>query len=362
MIKYLVSISRINKIGASAMRRLFNFFPDAKQVWEASLSDLLQAGLNEKLATEFVFKRKNIDPDNEMDKMQKENIQVISFLDKNYPRLLKETHNPPFTLFYKGDLSNITEETIAIVGSRKFTQYGKQVTERIVEELIAQNILIVSGMALGIDSIAHITTIKNKKRTVAVLGSGLDQQHIYPSSNRGLAEEIIANQGLLISEYPIGTEPLKHNFPMRNRIISGLSLGTLVIEAGESSGALITSKYALEQNREVFAIPGNINQPMSVGTNNLIKQGAKLVHSANDIFEELNIKQIQEFHKAQSINPDSKEEAELLKILANEPQHINNIVKLSGFTITQVNSTLVLLEMKGLVKNLGGNRYIKSMQ
>jgi len=344
------------------MRRLFNYFPDAKQIWQANLAELLRAGLTEKLATEFVFKKKNIDPDHELEKMHKENIQVVSFLDKKYPRLLKETHNPPYVLFYKGNIENITEETIAIVGSRKFTQYGKQVTERIVEELIAQNILIVSGMALGIDSIAHITTVKNKKRTVAVLGSGLDQQNIYPSSNRGLAEEIIANQGLLISEYPIGTLPLKHNFPMRNRIISGLSLGTVVIEAGESSGALITSKFALEQNREVFAIPGNINQPMSVGTNNLIKQGAKLVHNANDIFEELNIKQIQEFHKAQSINPDSKEEAELLKILANESQHINNIVKLSNFPITQVNSTLVLLEMKGLVKNLGGNMYIKSMQ
>jgi len=361
MIKYLIAISKINKIGPSTLRRLLNYYPDPQAIWEASHDSLLATKLNENLINEFVIKRKQINPDSEIENLQKENVKTVSSFDINYPRLLKEIHNHPFLLYYKGDLNNISEETIAVVGSRKITNYGRQVTERIVEELVAQDVSIVSGLALGVDSVAHISAIKSNKKTIAVLGSGLDRQNLYPASNRGLAEEIVEKKGLIISEYPLSTLPLKHNFPMRNRIISGLSLGTLVIEAGESSGALITSKFALEQNREVFAIPGNINQPMSVGTNNLIKQGAKLVQSAQDIFEELNIKQIKEFHHNQTINPDSKEEAEILKQLSNEQKHINELVKSSDFNITQVNSTLMLLEMKGLVKNLGNNTYIKSM-
>jgi len=191
-----------------------------------------------------------------------------------------------------------------------------------------------------------------------VLGSGLDKQNIYPSINRSLAGEILANGGLLVSEFPVGMMPLRHNFPARNRVISGLCLGTLVIEAGESSGALITAHFALEQNREVFAIPGSINLPMSIGTNNLIKRGAKLVMSAEDIFEELNLKQLKQFQTAEQTIPDSPEEGAIIKHLKTEPLHINEIVKLSDLTMQEVNSTLMMLEMKGKVRNLGNNSYI----
>jgi DNA processing protein len=357
--KYLISISKINKIGPSTLGRLFKYFKSGEAIWTASYNDLKHVGLYENIIQEFLLKRKIINPDQELENLNKHNIKVTALPDDDYPRLLKEIHNPPFILYYKGNLTNLSEESIAIVGSRKMTSYGKQITQTIVSELSNQNIMTISGLALGVDSIVHIHTLQNDNRTVAVLGAGLDR--IYPTTNHILAQKIVEQNGLLISEYPIGTLPLKHNFPMRNRIISGLSLGTLVIEAGESSGALITAKFALEHNREVFAIPGNLTSPMSKGTNDLIKNGAKLVQSAEDILEELNIKQIQQFKTNQEIIPDSPEEAEILKHLTSEQKHVNELVKLSSFTITKVNSTLMMLEMKGLIKNLGNNIYIKSM-
>lgn len=357
-LKYWLAFSAVNKFGFQKINALRAYFPSLKEAWEASLAELIQAGINQEFAEEFVLKRKEINPDQELEKLNTEKINAITIIDERYPKLLKEIYSPPFILYYRGDLENLTERTIAVVGTRKMTDYGKLVVEKIVAELVAGKMIIVSGLALGIDAAAHVAALTNGGITAAVLGSGLDRQNIYPTVNRPLADEVIAKNGLLISEYSPGTMPLRHHFPMRNRLIAGLSLGTLIVEAGESSGALITARFALEQNREVFAVPGNITNPMSEGTNDLIKKGAKLVACAEDIFEELNIKQ---FASAQKINetiPSSPEEATILKFLRIEPLHVNELVRRSDLSITEINATLMMLEIKGRIKNIGNMTYV----
>jgi DNA processing protein len=227
--------------------------------------------------------KENIDPFKEWEKIEKQNIDFIIYSENKYPNLLKEIPYPPSSFYIKGKIPE-GMPCIAIVGTRKVSMYGKLVTEKLVQELINYNFVIVSGLAYGVDTIAHQTALKNKGKTIAVLGSGLN--NVYPYSNKKLSQEIIKH-GALISEYPLEASIIKHYFPWRNRIISGLSLATVVIEAPEKSGALITAKFALEQNREVFAIPGSIFNKNSMGTNDLIKQGAKLVSRVEDIFEEL---------------------------------------------------------------------------
>ena len=356
-LQFYLAFSQIQRIGSKKIKLLLNYFDSIESAWKAPMNELRAAGMDEGTLSEFLLRRSQINPEHELEKLEKEELKAVTIEDDDYPALLKETFTPPSILYYRGDLNNLHEQAIAVVGSRKITTYGKTVVEKIIPQLVNQDIIIVSGLALGIDALAHATTINAGKQTVAVLGSGLDRQSIYPASNRYLVDKILEKNGLLISEYPIGMMPLRHNFPARNRIISGLSLGTLVVEAGERSGALITAKFALEQNREVFAVPGNINQPLSIGTNNLVKRGAKLVQSAEDILEELNIKQLQQFKKNQEIIPDTPEEGVILKHLANEPLHLNEIVKRSHLTTQEVNATLMMLEMKGTVRNLGNNTY-----
>jgi DNA processing protein len=356
-LKYHVAFSQISRLGSKKFKQLKNFFPDIKTAWSAGQAELLRAGLDEKMVEEIVLVRRDINPDLEMEKLQKENVNVVALEDKRYPKLLKEIHLPPFILYYKGDLTNLNEQALAVVGTRKISAYGKIVTEQIVGDLSNQELIIVSGLAEGIDSVAHRSALQNKKTTVSVLGSGLARENIYPSFNRQLVDRILENNGLIVSEFPLNMMPLRHNFPIRNRIISGLSLGTLVIEAGESSGALITAAFALEQNREVFAIPGSITSPMSIGTNNLIKRGAKLVQTASDILEELNLKELKQFKAAEAAIPASPEEATITKHLEFEPLHINEIMKRTDLSMQEVNATLTLLEIKGRIRNLGNCTY-----
>src|SRR3989339_533036 len=260
-IKYWVAFSRVPKIGATRLARLYGFFSSMQEAWQASFSDLMSSGLEEKIVNEFFAEKNSIDPDAEWKKLEKENIKVVTIGDKHYPKLLKE------------------------------------IIPQVVNDLVKNGFTIVSGLALGVDALAHKTTVDCKGKTVAVLGSGIDEQNIYPTQNRYLASEIIKNGGAVISEYPLGTIAFPGNFPFRNRIISGLSLGTLVIEAAEESGALITAKYALDQNREVFAVPGSIFSPTSAGPNKLIKMGARVVTSIDDILETLNLANATEFIK-----------------------------------------------------------------
>jgi DNA processing protein len=355
--KYYNAFNLIPQIGPLRFKKIYSYFDTMKDAWEANASEFQKAGLEKEVIEKIIQKRKEVSPDEEFEKLEKEEIKIITINDESYPSRLQEIYNAPALLYFKGEIEK-DELAIAIVGSRKVSIYGKQAASHLSSELSQAGITIVSGMALGIDSIAHRECLKQKNRTMAVLGGGIDINSIYPSSNRQLAEEIIS-KGAIISEYPIGTPPLKQHFPARNRIISGLSLGVLVIEAAESSGALITAKFALEQNREVFAIPGNIYSKNSEGTNNLIKLGAKLVSKTDDILEELNLDSLKKIEKAKEVIPENKEEALILENLsAAEPVHIDHLAKIVKMNVTAVSSLLTLMEIKGKVKNVGGMRYV----
>jgi len=249
---------------------------------------------------------------------------------------------------------------LAVVGARKFSSYGKQVAESLVFELAKAGLTIVSGLALGIDSLAHSAALSAGGRTISVLGSGLDRQSIYPSSNRYLVDKIIAADGLILSEFPLGTQPLKHNFPQRNRLISGLSVGTLVIEASEKSGSLITAKFALEQNREVLAVPGSIYNPSSAGTNWLIKQGAAVVTKTEDVLNALDLLAITNYTQKENLIPRSEAEGRILPFLCLEAIHIDQLIRQTGLTSAEISSELILMEMRGAVKNLGGMMYVRA--
>ncbi|PJE57709.1 MAG: DNA-protecting protein DprA [Candidatus Portnoybacteria bacterium CG10_big_fil_rev_8_21_14_0_10_38_18] len=285
-----------------------------------------------------------------------ENIRKITLQDKNYPAILKEIHNPPKELYIKGEIINQDKVAIGVVGTRKYTQYGKQACLDIAGKLARLGITIVSGLAKGIDTWAHQAALEQGGRTIAVLGSGLDKKSFYPSSNYSLSEKI-CQQGAMISEYPPGTRGTQFTFPQRNRIISGLSLGVVVIEAPEESGALITAALALEQNREVFAIPGSIYEKNTQGTNQLIKMGAKLVTDVEDILDELNLSHLLTIEK-KKIKPENKEEEIILSILSAQPIHIDEIIKNSELPASTVNSVLMILELKKAVRNLGRGNYI----
>lgn len=285
--------------------------------------------------------------------MSRVEFQKITIKSPNYPRLLKEIYDPPKELYVWGDLRAEENYPLAVVGTRKVSNYGRQVTIDLVKNLAKVGLTIISGLALGVDGLAHQACLDVNGRTIAVLGSGL--KHIYPSVHQKLAEKIVKAGGAVISEYPPETKPAKWNFPARNRIIAGMALGVLVIEAPEVSGALITARCALDSGREVFAVPGNINNQNSIGTNRLIKLGAKPVTRAEDILESFNLELTLEFKK--EVKPASKEEAIILEILKQEPAQIDEIIRKSKLEPPIVSSTLTIMEITGKVKHIGGGTY-----
>lgn len=357
-LKYWVALNNFSKFGPIRFKRIKKYFPNLENAFNANSTELMRAGIEEKVAEEFIIARQSINPDKLMEKIAEENIEVITIEDKNYPKLLKEIYDQPPLLYYRGKLTIADEFALAVVGSRKYSNYGKQVTEQLIKDLAINNLTIVSGLALGIDTLAHETTLNAHGRTIAILGSGLNKKNIYPSQNRYLADKIVASGGAIISEFPLETLPLKYNFPQRNRLISGLSLAVLVIEAGIKSGSLITAHHAIEQNRDVFAVPGNIYSPNSTGTNHLVQQGAKLISSANDIIETLNLTKIVSYIENKKIISDSPEEEKILASLAFEPTHVDELIRLTKLDTATINSTLIIMEMKGMIKNLGSMRYI----
>ncbi len=356
-LKYWNALNQNLKIGSRRFKKLYTYFPNMEQAWHADSLELKKAGLEDKIVDYVLVKRPTISPDQEIEKLTRENIKIVTLKDKNYPKLLKEIYDPPALLYIRGEIKEQDEFAIGVVGTRKISQYGKQIIPDIVQELASNKITIVSGLALGSDTLAHQAAVAVKGRTIAVLGSGIDRQSIYPYSNKSLSE-IIANHGAVISEYSLGTLPLKQHFPARNRIISGLSIGTLVTEAPSDSGALITARFAVEQNRDVFAIPGNIYSQNSQGPNSLIKQGAKLITCAQDILDELNLSMATSYQQTKEIVPETKEEEILLKIITKEPLHVDRIVQQSKMSAPQVSATLTIMEMKGKVRNLGAMNYV----
>jgi DNA processing protein len=284
-----------------------------------------------------------------------EQIRILKIEDKKYPKLLKEIKDPPKTLYYRGEIK-FDENCFAVVGTRRFSPYGKQVALEMAGDLAEAGLTIVSGLAPGIDTFCHQAVVERKKRTIAVLGTGLDEKTIYPQPNLKLAQRILETGGCLISEYPPGTPGSKFTFPSRNRIISGLSLGVLVVEAKQKSGALITANHAFEQKRKVFAVPGPIYSLNSKGCHYLIKRGAKLVENANDILKELNLP-LPTPGVGYSVTGETPEENLILGALKEEALDVDKIIEKTKLSAAKVASTLAILEIKGKVRNLGGNIY-----
>lgn len=354
-LQYWVGFSLIPGIGKVRFSQLESYFGSLEKAWQASPAELKQAGLDKNVINAVTHWQPKISLDTEMEKLERYGVNAFTWHDEGYPSRLKEIYDYPPIIYVRGSLLPEDEWCLAVVGTRRATVYGRQVTEEIVPDLAQNKITIISGLARGIDSVAHRTTLEAGGRTIAVFACGLDT--VYPPENADMARRII-QQGALISEYPLGTRPRADNFPRRNRILSGMSLGVLVTEAGETSGAMITAHLALEQNREVFAIPGSILSPASSGTNHLIQEGAKLVSSYSDILEELNLTAVAHQIEIREVIPTSDTESLLLKRLSAEPTHIDEVCRSSGLPIATVSSTLAMMELKGLVKQVGTMNYV----
>lgn len=357
---YLHGLNLLPQFGPARLGLLAKRFNSFQNAFKAGEKQLIATGLDAEIVKNFIQLRDKINLEAEAAKLEHEQIKILSFKDVNYPKLLLEIPKNPIILYYKGAMENSDELCVAVVGTRQITNYGRMVVPRLVEPLVDAGAVIVSGMAFGVDSASHNIAIKKQRRTIAVLGGGLDEKSLYPKHHALLAKQILDAGGALLSEYPIGTPNFKQNFVARNRIISGLSVATLIIECDLKSGTLITAKHALDQNRQVYAVPGPIYSPQSQGPNNLIKIGAKLVTTANDILEDLNLQTLPQQQSAQNLLGDSAEETAVLKLLNHEPIIINELIKQSGLEASQVTSALTFLEMKGRVKNLGGQQYVLS--
>ena len=352
---YTFGLSRIKGIGPMRIRLLKSYFGSLAEAWRAEPGALQTSGLEMRLISALVETRTHCDPGSELSRFEEMGIQVLTWDDAEYPRLLRQIYDPPPALYLLGTLNPEDEFAVAIVGTRRATVYGKQVAEMLANDLARSHVTIVSGLARGIDACAHMATLRAGGRTIAVLGSGVDV--IYPPEHRGLAQQIKEN-GVIISEYPPGTQPDAINFPPRNRIISGLSLGVVVIEADQRSGALITSEYAVDQGREVFAVPGNILNKSSRGTNQLIQNGAKMVLGVKDILEELNLDMVPAYVEAQKVAPENEVERSLLTHLSHEPVQTDELVHAMNLPTEVVTSTLALMELKGLVHQASGTSYV----
>jgi len=358
-LKYWVGFSLIPRIGRVKLSRLESHFGNMAAAWQANPGELSHAGLDKGSVNAIVNGRPKISLEAEMEKLERHGVKTFTCRDEGYPARLKQIYDYPPILYVKGTILPQDEWCLAIVGTRKATVYGRQAAEEIAADLARNKITIVSGLARGIDSIAHRGALEAGGRTIAVFGCGLDI--VYPSENASLAQTITDN-GALLSEFPLGAEPRRENFPLRNRIMSGLSLGVLVVEAGDTSGAMITARLALEQNREVFAVPGSILSPTSRGTNNLIQEGAKLIRDYTDILEELNLRAVAHQIEVKEVIPASDTESLLLKQLSAEPIHIDEVCRSSGLPIATVSSTLAMMELKGMVRQVGTMNYILSRE
>jgi DNA processing protein len=355
-LKYWLGFNFVKGIGPAKIQALLDFFGNIEAAWHANGRQMQQIGIDRRTIEGFLNTRDTLDLDAELARLEEKGIWLMVWDSPRYPRYLREVPNPPPLLFCQGELRESDQWAVAVVGTRRLTAYGKQVTHELVSGLVRSNVTIISGLAKGIDSVAHQVAVEMGGRTIAVLGSGLD--NIYPAQNRRLADRILDGHGAIISEYALGVRPEAKNFPPRNRIISGLSLGVIVIEAGSRSGAPITANFALDQNREVFAVPGNINSPASKCSNRLIQQGAKPVLDVEDILEELNLTMVLEQVAVQRVVPDSAEEALLLNHLSHQPVHVDFLSRECGLPSAMVSSTLTLMELKGMVQQVGGMNYV----
>ena len=389
---YWIALSRVPRLGSARFRLLEAFFDgDMTAAWAAPARELRAAGVGRAVAQSIVTARETSSPDQELTRLREAGVAAINWHDPGYPYRLKETDDAPPVLYVRGALPPVDAPSIAVVGTRHPSEYGYRVTADLSSSLAAHGVVVVSGLALGIDARAHKSTVDAGGVTVAVLGNGLDT--VYPRENLRLAERIVAEGGAIISEFALGVRPEASHFPRRNRIISGMTLGTLVTEAGETSGTRWTVYHALEQNREIFCVPGSIYSESSRLTNRLIREGAKLVCNVNDILVEIGLETSErqipldlaqtgpasaalaktdanssgettrtryhdpiECERAAPEQPDD-DEAELLQHVAKNPVHIDDLVTLSGRPIAEISGMLTMLELKGLVRQVGTMHY-----
>lgn len=354
---YYLAFSAFPGVGPVRFSLLLSHFGNAKSAYEASANDLLKINFGPKLTANFVAFRREFSVNGYAQKLKDLEIATLILTDEKYPKFLKEIPDPPFVLYVKGkkvsdwDIS----KSIGVVGTRKVTPYGREVTTFLTQQLAAMGLTIVSGLALGVDAVAHEAAIKAHGKTIAVLGCGVDCCN--PPTNKWLYDQIINGNGAVISEMPLSLQPNKGLFPSRNRIISGLSLGVLVTEGAKDSGSLITARNAAEQGREVFAVPGPITSTYSKGPAELLKKGAKLVTTVEDILEEFQIKNNPTSPRLRGIQAETPEETKIIQILETESLHFDEIVRIISMPAGKVGSLLSVMEIKGMVKNVGNNRY-----
>ncbi|MGM0370652.1 MAG: DNA-processing protein DprA [Bacillota bacterium] len=360
---YWIWLTKIKGIGPIKVKKLLEEFATAQGIWEASREELNNvAGIGSALSSQLIKSKDHFSPSLEKNKLKKQGANLVTLQDKCYPKLLKEIYNPPPILYYQGSLDYLQAPCIAVVGTRNCSRYGEKIAHKLSERLAREGFTVISGLARGIDTKAHQGALR-AGATYAVLGSGLD--NIYPPENDKLATKI-AQQGAVLTAYPLGQKPARKNFPARNRIISGLSLGTIVVEAPNKSGALITADFAVKQGREVFAIPGDVTKEQSVGPHKLIQTGAKLVQSLDDITAELLVEKTMsapeknEFKASNNKENDLEDQEKIvyqsLNIRAQQFEKILADVKIKA---DQLNSILLQLEIAGLIEQLPGNRFRK---
>ncbi|MFC1959264.1 DNA-processing protein DprA [Chloroflexota bacterium] len=353
---YWIGFNHVAGVGPQRLKMLRQYFPTLEAAWHASASDLRQAGLDRRTIANLQEARRTLDPhqlQNEIDNM---GASTLTWDDLDYPPVLQELPDAPPVLYVRGSLAPADNWAIAIVGTRKATTYGRDTAYQLAQGLVAAGLTIVSGLALGIDAAAHQGALEAGGRTIAVLPCGINK--LYPPEHRQLAQQII-KQGALLTEFPPGTKAERKNFAPRNRIISGLSLGVIVVEAPNKSGALLTADSAAEQGREVFAVPGQTTSSGSKGSNRLIQDGAKLVMSVDDVLNELNLTRgtTQTRQEVQQIAPENEQERILLALISIEPYHIDDLCRKTDLPVATVSSTLALMELKGMVRQVGHMQY-----
>lgn len=352
----LVALCSFVPFGPARIKLLISFFGSAEKVWKAKKKDFLKLGLGEKRTLDFLTYRENFNAKEYFNRLKKYKVSYLTIDDKNYPANLKGIADAPYVIYIKGKIIPSDSNAVAIVGSRKITSYGREVAERFAGELGAVGVTIVSGLARGVDTVAHKSALGMGGRTIAVLGCGLDS--VYPPENSFLAGEIAKN-GAVISEYPLGHPALPINFANRNRIVSGISKAVVVVEGAHKSGTLLTASHAANQGRSVFAIPGQITSPLSAAPFYLIKNGAIMATSAKDVLDELDLELKVDRGVVEKIMPVGKNEEEILAILENEPMHVDELARIYSLEIQDVSARLTIMELKGLVKNMGRGVYKK---
>lgn len=357
--QFWLGLHLIPKFGIVKMSRLLAQFDSVEALWREADANLMRLDLPRPMLRQFCAARRNIDVTREMDRVAQAGASLITQEDKLYPRLLRSLQDRPLLLYVRGEFTTEDEKCLAVVGTRKASKYGWDAANQLSNQLAQRGITIVSGMAHGIDAAAHRGALNAGGRTIAVVATGIDR--VYPRENSDLAEEIVSN-GVIISEMPLGTAPLARNFPQRNRIISGLSLGVLVAEAPVRSGALNTVSHAIDQGRDVFAVPHNIFSQSGQGGNTLIREGAKLVADVEDILEELQVSHLNVETRilAQEIQPANETEDAVFQQLNADPVHVDTIVRQTELPTATVTSTLTMLELKGLAESAGPMQYCRA--